>query len=84
MGVEFYYGVVERSCRVVDTSPKPFTQIYFIMGQMVPEKGAIQCVFALLPDKETSSYNKMWTSALWSSSRRACLRGSCPTSRRVS
>jgi hypothetical protein len=44
-----------------DTSPDPFTQIYFIMGQMGPEKRAIPCVFALLPDKETNTYTKMWT-----------------------
>ncbi len=31
------------------------------MGQMGPEKRAIPCVFALLPDKETNTYTKMWT-----------------------
>jgi hypothetical protein len=44
-----------------DTSPDPFTQIYFVMGKMGPEKRAIPCVYALLPDKETNTYNKMWT-----------------------
>jgi hypothetical protein len=28
------------------------------MGQMGPEKQAIPCVYALLPDKETNTYNK--------------------------
>ncbi len=44
-----------------DTSPDPFTQIYFVMGQMGPEKQAISCVYTLLPDKETNTYTKMWT-----------------------
>jgi hypothetical protein len=44
-----------------DTSPKPLMRIYFIMGQRGPEKRPIPCVFALLPDKETSTYNKIWT-----------------------
>jgi hypothetical protein len=44
-----------------DTSPDPFAQIYFILGQMGPHKRAIPCVFALLPDKEATTYLKMWT-----------------------
>jgi hypothetical protein len=37
-------------------------QIYLIMGLMRPEKQAIPCVHALLPDKETNTCNKMWIS----------------------
>jgi hypothetical protein len=44
-----------------DTAPEPFTQIYFIMGQMGQEKQAIPCEYTLLPDRETSSYTKVWS-----------------------
>ncbi len=30
------------------------------MGQMGPDKCAIPCAYALLPNKETPTYSKMW------------------------
>jgi hypothetical protein len=41
-----------------DTAPPPFKQIYFLLGKM-PEMSAVPCVFALLPNKETSTYKKL-------------------------
>ncbi len=43
-----------------DTAPEPFSQIYFVMGQMGLEKRAIPCAYALLPNRETATYSKMW------------------------
>lgn len=41
------------------TCPAPFCQIYFLLGQM-PGKRAVPCGFALLPNKTTATYRKMW------------------------
>jgi hypothetical protein len=35
-----------------DTWPEPFSQLYFIMGLMDPNKRAVLCVYSLLTDKE--------------------------------
>jgi hypothetical protein len=37
---------------------EPFCQIYFALGQMGHNKHGIPCVYALLPNKETSTYSK--------------------------
>jgi hypothetical protein len=57
--------VLGRSCHIYcdgtfDTCPEPFSQLYFIMGQMDDTKRAVPCVYALLPDKEGTTYLKMW------------------------
>jgi hypothetical protein len=44
-----------------DTCPVSFSQLYFIMGQTDDTKRAVPCVFALLPDKDGTTYLKMWT-----------------------
>ncbi len=40
-----------------DTAAPPLKQIYFLLGQM-PNMSTVPCVFALLPNKETSTYRK--------------------------
>jgi hypothetical protein len=35
-----------------DTWPEPFSQLYFIMGLVDPNKRAVLCVYPLLTDKE--------------------------------
>ena len=41
-----------------DTAPRPFSQIFFFMGQ-IPNKRPIIVGFALLPDKEYKTYKKL-------------------------
>ncbi len=43
-----------------DTCPVPFSQLYFIMGRMDDTKRAVPSVYALLPDKDGTTYLKMW------------------------
>jgi hypothetical protein len=42
-----------------DSAPPPFAQIYFVLGKMANNR-AVPCVFALLPNKASSTYRKMW------------------------
>jgi hypothetical protein len=44
-----------------ETCPEPFSQLFFIMGQMGPTRRAVPCLYALLPDKDGLTYMKMWT-----------------------
>jgi hypothetical protein len=41
------------------SAPEPFTQLYFVLGKM-PDKRAVPVCFALLPNKETATYRKLW------------------------